>query len=434
MDNKRRNFIKTTGALLASTSVPMLSMFPGKANAAITPNPKKLVVLLLQGGNDGMNTIIPTDAVNYPLYQALRPDIGIDKTFTTHFGNAANGVPMSLHPAFDGLLATHADKFAVFPATHSGPFSNTSHFYQYDVFGSGLYVGQQYADGKGWVGRHLDRKYLEPAEGITAYDFTGGQFKITRGDSFVLGLSNPNNLNLGTPEPNGYKIWNEIKGFTDPAGYSSQSKYAAEQTNLFESVFPRLKSEVDFTRIPTTADYPTASVGTNFKRAADMLLGMPELEVVHISYGGFDTHANQVTAGDTTSGRHANILMNVADAMAAFYDDLLATDPVLHDNVTVVAMTEFGRTAKQNNNLGTDHAQASCWMAFGPHVKGGVYGDYPGLASTQLERGRYLKQTVDYRDILSEVMGPKGMGLPQADADNLFPTYTGATTPLGFMV
>ena len=235
METKRRDFLKTTGALLASTSLPMLSMFPGKANAAITPNPKKLVVLLLQGGNDGMNTIIPTDAVNYPLYQALRPDIGIDKELTTHFGDAANGVPMSLHPAFDGLLEMHADKFAVFPATHSGPFSNTSHFYQYDFFGGGLYVGQQYtADGKGWIGRHLDKKYETPAEGITAYDFTGGQFKLTRGNSFVLGLSNPRNLNLGTTEANGFKIWDEIKGFTDPAGVNSQSKYAAEQTNLFE--------------------------------------------------------------------------------------------------------------------------------------------------------------------------------------------------------
>ena len=198
--------------------------------------------------------------------------------------------------------------------------------------------------------------------------------------------------------------------------------------------FLGLKGEVDFDRIPTTADYPTASVGTNFKRTADMLLGMPELEVVHISYGGFDTHRNQVTGGDTTSGRHANILTNVADSLSAFYDDLFATDPGLHDNVTVVVMTEFGRTAKQNNNLGTDHAQASCWMAFGPHVKGGIYGEYPGLASTQLESGRYLRQTVDYRDILSEIMGPKGMGLPVADANNLFPSYNGTTDPLGFMV
>ncbi|MCW8901666.1 MAG: DUF1501 domain-containing protein, partial [Gammaproteobacteria bacterium] len=369
----------------------------------------------------------------YGHYQALRPDIGIDRDFASPFGMAANDIPMSLHPAFDGLLAAHRDKLAVFPATHSGPFSNTSHFYQYDFFGSGLYVGQQYADGKGWIGRHLERKYLAPAEGITAYDFSGGQFKLTRGNSFVLGLSNPTNLNLGTTEVNGFKIWDDIKGFTNPTGYSSQSKYAAEQTNLFDSVFPRLKSEVDFGRI-APVEYPTASVGTNFKRTADMLLGMPELEVVHISYGGFDTHSDQVTAGDTTSGRHANILAGVSDAMTAFYDDLLATNPALHDNVTVVVMTEFGRTAKQNNNLGTDHAQASSWMAFGPHVKGGIYGDYPGLAPADLESGRYLKQTVDYRDILSEVMGPQGMGLSQADANNLFPNYNGATTPLGFMV
>ena len=431
MEIKRRDFLKTTGALLASSSVPMLSMFPGKANAAITANPKKLVVLLLQGGNDGMNTVIPTNDEQYAHYQALRPDIGLPREFTLPVGNSANGVPMAIHPAMQSLHDLK-DKLAIFPATHSGPFSNTSHFYQYDFFGSGLYVGQQYADGKGWLGRHLDKKYSTSPEGVVAYDYTGGQFKITRGNTFVLGLSNPTNLNLGTSEANGLKIWDEVKSMTAPDGNTSQLKYATEQSLLFDSVFPRLKS-VDFDR-ERTVEYPTTTVGTNFRRTADMLLTMPELEVVHISHGGFDTHRDQVTAEDMTSGRHANILGTMSDAMSAFYNDLLAADPVLHDNVTVVVMTEFGRTAKQNNNLGTDHAQASSWMAFGKNVQGGIYGDYPGCGPDDLENGRYLRQTVDYRDILSEIMGPKFVGLPQADANNLFPNYAGATTPLNFMV
>lgn len=432
MENKRRNFLKTTGALLVSSAFPMVSMFPSVASAAITANPKKLVVLLLQGGNDGMNTVIPTNDEQYAHYQALRPDIGLPREFTLPYGLSANGIPMGIHPAMQSLH-NMKNNLAIFPATHSGPFSNTSHFYQYDLFGGGLYGADQFGDGKGWVGRHLDKKYVTSPEGIVAYDYTGGQFKITRGDTFVLGLPNPTNLSLGTTVATGDKIWDDIKNNTDTLCETSQCKYAAEQSRLFDSVLPRLKNEVDFKRVPTV-DYPVGSVGTNFKRTADMLLTMPELEVIHISQGGFDTHSNQVTAGDTTSGRHANILGAMSDAMTAFYDDLLVADPLLHDNVTVVVMTEFGRTAKQNNNLGTDHAQASTWMAFGPHVKGGVYGDYPGLAPTDLERGRYLKQTVDYRDILSEIMGPKFVGLPQLDANNLFPNYTGATTPLNFMV
>lgn len=432
MDNKRRDFLKTTGALLASSSLPMLSLFPAKASAAITANPKKLVVLLLQGGNDGMNTVIPTSDEQYAHYTTLRPDIGIPREFTLPYGNSANGIPLAVHPAMQSLHALK-DKLAIFPATHSGPFSNTSHFYQYDFFGSGLYVGQQYADGKGWIGRHLDNKYSTSPEGVVAYDYTGGQFKITRGNTFVLGLSNPTNLNLGTSEAQGLKIWDEVKSMTAPDGNTSQLNYANEQSLLFDSVFPRLKNNVDFGRV-ASVEYPTSTVGTNFKRTADMLLTMPELEVVHISHGGFDTHRDQVTAEDTTSGRHADILTSMSDAMSAFYNDLQAADPALHDNVTVVVMTEFGRTAKQNNNLGTDHAQASTWMAFGPHVKGGIYGDYPGLAPTDLESGRYLRQTVDYRDILSEIMGPKFVGLAQADANSLFPNYAGATTPLDFMV
>lgn len=432
MDTKRRAFLKTTGALLAAAGLPGAGLFPSGAQAAIVPNSRKLVVLLLQGGNDGINTVIPIDTDQYANYQALRPTIGIPKEFVLPVGVSANGIPMGLHPALAGLAALK-DKLAVFPATHSGPFSNTSHFFQYDFFGSGLYVGQSTIDAKGWIGRYLDNKYSQAPDGIVAYDYTSGQFKITRGNTLVLGLSDPTNLRLGTSETNGFAIWDAIKGFTDPAGSGATNKYAAEQTRIFESVFPRLKYVADFTRVPGV-DYPVNSVGNNFKRTADMLLSMPELEVVHISHSGFDTHLNQVDANDTTAGRHATILQAMSDAMTAFYNDLAAADPVLHSNVTVVVMTEFGRTARQNENLGTDHAQASSWMAFGAPVKGGVYGDYPGLGPADLESGRYLRQTVDYRDILSEVMGPKFMGLTPAAANALYPGYAGAATPLGFMV
>ncbi len=432
MDNKRRNFLKTTGALLTSSSIPMLSMFPTTASAVINPNPKKLVVILLQGGNDGVNTVIPLDAAENANYQALRPDIGLPPEFVVPYGTSPNNIDLGIHPAMQSLMPLK-DKLALFPATHSGPFSNTSHFFQYDFFGSGLYVGANFIDDKGWIGRHLDRKYSATPDGIVAYDYTGGQFKITRGNTFVLGLTNPLNQNLGTSAAIGAQIWDEIKGLTNPIGSASQNKYAAEQSRLFDSVLPRLKTTVDFDRVSTIA-YPKVSIGTNLKRTADMLLTMPELEVVHISHGGFDLHSKAVTPADTTSGRHANVLGALADSMSAFYNDLLATDPVLHDNVTVVVMTEFGRTAKQNNNLGTDHAQASTWMAFGSNVIGGIYGDYPGLGAADLEIGRYLRQTVDYRDILSEIMGPKFVGLTQADANALFSNYTGATTPLGFMV
>ncbi len=432
MDIKRRKFLKASGALLAASSVPMLSMFPTTASAVINPNPKKLVVILLQGGNDGVNTVIPLDTAEYANYQSLRPNIGLPAEFVLPYGNAANNVALGIHPAMQSLIPLK-NNLAIFPATHSGAFSNTSHFFQYDFFGSGLYVGGNFTDDKGWVGRYLDNKYATSPEGVVAYDYTGGQFKITRGNSFVLGLSNPTNFNLGTSAANGAKIWDDIKGFTSTVGTSSKNKYASEQTRLFDSVLPRLKTTVNFQRASAVA-YPAGTVGTNLKRTADMLLTMPELEVVHISHGGFDTHRDQVTAADTTSGRHANILGSLADSMSAFYNDLLATDPALHNNVTVVVMTEFGRTAKQNNNLGTDHAQASTWMAFGPNVIGGVYGDYPGLGVADLEGGRYLRQTVDYRDILSEIMGPKFVGLTQASANSLFPNYTGATTPLGFMV
>ncbi len=434
MDKTKRDFLKIAGGAMASMSMPLGLWLPAsaQAQAAIVPSTRKLVVLLLQGGNDGVNTVIPLDSAEYSNYQALRPTIGIPEEFVLPYGTAANNVALGLHPSLSSLMPLQ-NNLAIFPATHSGAFSNRSHFFQYDFFGAGLYVGETgLNDSKGWLGRYLDNKNTIEPEGIVAFDFTSGKFRLTNSSNFILGLSNPANASLGTGAAQADAIWNDVKATLGGTTGINPIKYSQDQQRLFDEVLPRLAATVDFSRAPAVS-YP-GGLGTNLKRAADMLLGLPELEVVHVSVGGFDTHRNQVAAGDTTAGNHANLLQALGDSLAAFYNDLAGADASLHSNVTVVVQTEFGRTAAENANLGTDHAQASTWMAFGAPVIGGVYGDYPGLGAGDLESGRYLRETVDYRDILSEILGPKFLGESAANVNSIFPGYTGAaTTPLNFI-
>jgi len=452
MDNNRRNFLKKSSVLAASMFLPMQG-FTLLANAA--GGKKTLIVVTLDGGNDGINTVIPVEPAQFALYESYRPNIGIPRNSILSLGARGfdeSGMEFGLNPALSSLMPLmDAGKMAIFPATHSGQkLTNRSHFLQHDIYDAGLFdldteVGAPTnGDSRGWLGRYFDSKYTT-TPGVIAQDFEAGHLGLMKGGNFVLELSDPSNIGLGTTENVSDGIWNSIKGLTDHAGNGYAAKYAATQTALFDVLLNDVKTNVNFSRISgSTIEYPAANVGRQFKDAADMIIGLPDLEVVHISHGGFDLHSNQVDVGDSTMGNHADRLREMSEAIAAFNEDLAAYDAAngttLLQDVIIVTQTEFGRTAMENGTNGTDHGNASCWFAFGESVNGGVYGSYPGLepenlngpANKGLEARDWLNQTIDYRDIFSELIGPKHLG--SVNPNSAFPGYTGPTNPMNFIV
>lgn len=432
MDMKRRNFLKGAGGLAASMCLP-LPLFSSSARAAVPSNPKKLVLLMFKGGNDGINTAVPLD--QYGIYSGLRSTIGIPQAELLPVGADASGMNFGLHPSFASLInANLQDKLAVFPATHMGVGSNRSHFFQHDLYDEGLATGVSGVDdARGWVGRYLDGKYAINPDGVVAQDFSASALGLMRGSTFVLDVPTPNNLDLGAGSAAASDaIWNDIRVVNHALPGSYPGRYAQKQEDLF-AVLDNVRTNVNFGRmVDPSVTYPTFNnasrqLGQQFKMTVDMFLGLPETEVVHILLNGFDTHKNQ---GGTT-GQQANLLRAVSDSLAAFYTDLgNVGGTALQDNVAVVTMTEFGRTATQNVTGGTDHGQASCWFAFGGSVKGGVYDSYPGLDN--LENNNWLRSTTDYRDILSELLGAKHLGAANPNA--AFPNYAGPATALNFLV
>jgi len=428
MDANKRKFLKMTGGVVAAIGLPAMGWYSSSlfAAAPIIPNRRKLVILHLDGGNDGVNTLIPIDPTQFGLYQSMRPDIYIPLANVLPVGFDASGIRFGLHPAMASLMP-YQSNLALFPATHTGVNSNRSHFFQHDMLDAGLFTGGAPSlDQKGWLGRYLDNKYLSPPGGIIAQDFAGGDQFLLDGNTFVLKFRDPAQQDLGTGSTTiSTAMWNDIKlvssGTTDP----HLRTYSSEQHHVFDEVLPRLTA-VNFNRLPG-ATYPTG-LGSDFKKAADMLIALPELEVIHLSQGGYDTHSTQ---GGVT-GQQANILKTMADSMAAFYADLVNYDPALNSNVAVIVMSEFGRTVHQNQDKGTDHGQATSWMVFGGGIRGGVYGNYPGLELAKLEANDWLRTTIDYRDIFTELTGPRFLGATAAQANALFPGYAGATNPLNF--
>jgi len=147
------------------------------------------------------------------------------------------------------------------------------------------------------------------------------------------------------------------------------------------------------------AVYPGGKFGDSLRQLAQLIKEDVGLEVGFAELGGWDTHANQATPNNPVQGNFANNLRNLSSGLAAFARDLGSR----MDDVVVLTMSEFGRTARQNGTGGTDHGHATAFLTFGGAVSGGkVYGDWPGLAQEQLHEGRDLAMTTDFRLVFAE--------------------------------
>ena len=154
-------------------------------------------------------------------------------------------------------------------------------------------------------------------------------------------------------------------------------------------------------------EYPNSEFGNNMKQIAQLLKANLGVEAAFTDVSGWDTHQNQ----GSVNGQLANRLRDFSSSIAAFWRDLGDSA----ENVTLVTMSEFGRTARENGTGGTDHGHANAMFVLGGNVKGGkVYGRWPGLDNDQLNEGRDLALTTDYRQVLGEVVN-KTLGATNLD-------------------
>jgi len=185
----------------------------------------------------------------------------------------------------------------------------------------------------------------------------------------------------------------------------------------FEAV-KMLKSANPAKYVPTPgANYPRGRFGDSLKQLAQLIKANLGVQVAFSDIGGWDHHVNE----GNTQGQLANVLREFSQSLAAFWIDLgdLAEDTV------VVTMSEFGRTARENGNRGTDHGHANVMFVIGGPVRGGkVYGRWPGLEQSQLYEGRDLAITTDFRRVLGEAvfthLGNKAL-------DSVFPGFDNQT-------
>jgi len=173
--------------------------------------------------------------------------------------------------------------------------------------------------------------------------------------------------------------------------------------------------KIDTSQYPPAngAEYPKSVVGQRLQQIAVMVKANIGAEVLFLDCGGWDNHVNEGAA----QGQLANLLKDLGQSLAAFHQDM--GDRMA--DVVVVTMSEFGRTARENGNRGTDHGHANCMFVMGGDVQGGrVYGKWPGLSDRQLNDGRDLALTTDFRTVLGEILAAH-LGL--TDLKAVFPAF-----------
>ena len=165
------------------------------------------------------------------------------------------------------------------------------------------------------------------------------------------------------------------------------------------------------------AQYPNGGLGASLLQIAQLIKADVGLEMAFADVGGWDHHVNEVGA-KASEGQLANRLKEFGQALAAFWQDL----DDRRAEVALVTMSEFGRTARENGNRGTDHGHANCMFIMGGAVRGGkVYGQWPGLSQEQLYEARDLALTTDFRDVLGELVQSH---CGNQDLSRIFPGYT----------
>jgi uncharacterized protein (DUF1501 family) len=387
MQTNRRFFLhKGALALAGTTTLPGFLVRSVLAESTPGPN-RRLVVIFQRGAADGLNIVVPYCEKNY---YALRPGIAIpaDKVIDLDgfFG---------LHPSMAAFKPLYDQGHLAIVHAAGSPDMSRSHFDAQDYMESGT-PGLKSTD-DGWLNRALQAEDLRRRQEHSAFRALALGANVPRtlaGRIPAIALNNVNDFTVGG------------RGSAPtPAAAAFEAMYGASGDRIFHSTGEETFDAVKMLRAANPAqykpaagaDYPASEFGNSMKQIAQLLKANLGVEAAFTDVNGWDTHNNQ----GSVNGQLANRLTDFSNAIAAFWRDM--GDEAA--NVTLVTMSEFGRTARENGTGGTDHGHANAMFVLGADVKGGkVYGRWPGLAHEQLNEGRDLALTTDYRQVLGELV------------------------------
>lgn len=393
----RRGFVKDGAlALVGTSTIPSFltrSVMAEMTTAAA--NKKKLVVLFQRGAADGLNIVVPYREKNY---YSMRPSIAIQQNEVLDLDGF-----FGLHPAMTAFKPLYDQGHLAIIHAAGSPDMTRSHFDAQDYMESGTPGVKMTQDG--WLNRALQAEAVGKPSAFRAVALGTQVPRTLQGRLPAIAVNNLADFSVAGRGPQTSSISNAFQAMYDE---SSDAVLRGTGQETFEAV--KMLKATDPSKYQPAAgvDYPKSQFGNSLKQVAQLLKANLGVEAAFSDIGGWDTHQNQGNA----NGQLANRLKEFSDTIAAFWVDM-GQDA---ENITLVTMSEFGRTARQNGTGGTDHGHANVMFVLGGQVKGGkVYGKWPGLSNEQLNEGRDLTVTTDFRRVLGEVaykaLGSKNLEL-----------------------
>jgi uncharacterized protein (DUF1501 family) len=400
---KRRDFLKYTvppaaaTAMLGNIPVRAIGMESPLIRALMeSPNDTDHVLVLVQmnGGNDGLNMVIPID--NYSAYQGARSNVAIPQNrILSLTGNSKSG----LHPSMTGIQTLFNEGRAAVVQAVGYPNPDFSHFRATDIWMSAS-DSNQYVN-SGWIGRYLEDQYPGFPNGYPNSSMTD-PLGIQIGSVTSVTFQGPQ-VSMGMSISDPVNFYNLINGIQDPAPNSPAGfeltyiRTVARQTQQYADV---IKTAAQ--RVTSQSTYPSNnSLADQLKIVARLVKGGLKTRVYMVSIGGFDTHSVQVNQTDTTTGTHANLMKLVSDAIKAFMDDLKFLG--VQKRVYGMTFSEFGRRIKSNSSLGTDHGAAAPVILFGEYVAGGILGNNPAIPANANVNDNVPMQ-YDFRSVYASIL------------------------------
>ena len=318
-----------------------------------------------------------------------------------------------LHPSMAAFKPLYDQGHLAIIHAAGSPDTTRSHFDAQDYMESGTPGVKSTSDG--WLNRALQAELVTAKPSAFRAVALGTQVPRTlQGKLPAIAVNNLADFSVGGKGPQTSPISNAFQAMYDE---STDTMLHGTGQETFEAVKMLKAADPAHYQPGPGVVYPNTPFGNSLKQVAQLLKANLGVEAAFSDIGGWDTHQNQ----GNINGQLANRLKEFSETIAAFWKDM-GDDA---ENVTLVTMSEFGRTAAENGNAGTDHGHGNVMMVLGGGVRGGrLYGEWPGLEPEQLFERRDLAVTTDFRDVFAEIV-VRHLGV--GDASPIFPGYRVST-------
>ena len=393
---KRRNFVQAMALSSIGAPLIMKNFKFGAVTDELFGVPKSvedrvLVIIRLNGGNDGLGTLVPIDQYDNLVIQ--RQNIIIPDT------QLLNITPtLALHTVMTGMRDMYNDGKLSIIQNVGYPNQNRSHFQSMDIWSTGLMTQPA---STGWLGRRLDTEYPNFPDDYPNATYPD-PFAISMGyevSSTCQGLMA--NFSVATVDPfDTYSLY-ETTEVNDGTYYGSHLEYLSTMIAQANAYGAQVNAAANAGNTMSSLYDDNNDLAVQLRYVAQMISGGLKSKIYILNVNGFDTHDSQVVNGAPTTGNHADLMKTVSDAIRAFQDDIELLG--ISQRIAGMTFSEFGRQIASNASYGTDHGDAAPLFLFGSCLSGQIIGPNPVIPNTITDQAGVPMQ-IDFRDVYASVL------------------------------